>query len=232
MEKSVVLLAVFSMLASLNVSSASAAQAGIVHEEVWATPEEQEKQRKDLLELDSAGNVRTDAIAPEGRRIVTSSDVASPGSEYDVEDNPIRIGDWNPNECLPGVSSTYARHTLGDLTTTTDGSRYLTSYGDAIYWSKGNALPYKNGNYDIKYYPSAAGVDVGMNVSFSIRDLKTNIARTLTRTEWGPNQCPQSIYRYRIADLNSSDFLAIHGNTTAGKIYVRTWVPLVNYNPG
>lgn len=145
------------------------------------------------------------------------------GSPYvDYENNPIYIGTW-------GGIRAYARHTLGDYNAS---EKHLTSYGYVTYYNTNGdtAVPYRNGN------ATAAGqdvVDVAKGDSFSIRDLGTDQSTTLTITDWGPDQQQHGNAdgRERIADLDKSDFKALHGNTSDGVLYARTWVPVTNYNP-
>lgn len=154
--------------------------------------------------------------------------VSSPGSYYDTENNPILIGYWNLNECGSRIKNTYARHTLGSKSSTTN-SDYLTSYGDASWYNTSgkNALPYRNGS-------SSTGqntVDVKMGISFDIRDINKNSALSVGRTDFGPNQCPGSRYVSVVADLDKTTFTSLHGNSSDGIFYARTWVPLTNWNP-
>lgn len=145
------------------------------------------------------------------------------GSPYvDYENNPIHIGTWG------GVKA-YARHTLGDYNRSEE---HLTSYGYVTYYntSGDTAVPYRNGNATV------AGqdvVDVAKGDSFSIRDLGTGQSTTLKITDWGPDQQQHGNAdgRERIADLDKSDFKSLHGNTSDGVLYARTWVPVTHYNP-
>lgn len=124
-------------------------------------------------------------------------------------------------------TATYARHTLGDRSFTQNGE-YLTTYGDISHWNSSgwNALPYRNGSSE---YLAHQVVDVAMGVNFSLRDLGTDRATTIKRTDFGPNQCPGTVYTRRIADIDKNVFISLHGST--GTFYGRTWVPLTNYNP-
>lgn len=142
---------------------------------------------------------------------------ASSGDYYDIEENPIHIGTWG------GVRA-YARHTLGAYNSTLG---YLTSYGDCSYYNTDGdaALPYRNGNATVK---GQDVVDVAKYSYFDIRDLTTDNATTLQITDWGPDQ---QIHPDRIADIDKNDFRDLHGNTSDGLFYCRTWVPITNYNP-
>lgn len=145
------------------------------------------------------------------------------GENYvDYENNPIYIGTWG------GVDA-YARHTLG---TYNSAKKHLISYGYVTYYNeKGNtAVPYRNGNATA---PGQDVVDVAKFSNFSIRDLTTDNSMTLQITDWGPNQQQfgNADGRERIADLDKNDFKTLHGNTSAGVFYGRTWVPITNYNP-
>lgn len=51
---------------------------------------------------------------------------------------------------------------------------------------------------------------------------------TLKINDWGPNQ---NDHPDRIADIDKNDFVELHGNSTDGLFYCRTWVPVTNYNP-
>lgn len=153
----------------------------------------------------------------------TDTPLLKSGKNYvDYEDDPIYIGTWG------GVDA-YARHTLGEYN---EDIKYLTSYGYVTYYNTNGdaALPYRNGN------ATAAGqdvVDVAKFSNFSIRDLDTDNGLTLQVTDWGPNQQQYGSAdgRERIADLDKYDFEKLHGNTSDGVLYARTWVPITNYNP-
>lgn len=195
--------------------------------EVWATSEEAEKQRTFLEnhqpeDINSKDTTRKSEFSDK-----TNAMVGIQATRYDIENNPILIGHWNPGDCSSTSTATYARHTIGDKSNTPDGD-YLTTYGDVSHWNSNgwNALPYRNGSSE---YPSQQVADVKMGVNFSVRDLGTNKATTIERTDFGPNQCPGSVYTKRIADIDKNVFVSLH-NTT-GIFYGRTWVPLVNYNP-
>ena len=136
----------------------------------------------------------------------------------DYEYNPIYIGTWN------GVAA-YARHTLGQYYEELD---YLLSYGYTSWYNlSGNAaLPYRNGATNDG--ANQGVVDVAKYSYFDIRDLGTDTATTLQVTDWGPNQ---SAHPDRIADIDKYDFISLHGNSSDGVFYSRTWVPVTNYNP-
>ncbi|SNX52626.1 hypothetical protein [Thermoanaerobacterium sp. RBIITD] len=142
------------------------------------------------------------------------------GNYYDIEYYPIYIGTW-------GNVDVYARHTIGTRSTY-NGQDYLTSYGDVTWYNTSgyNALPYRNGNATV---PNQKVVDVAQPVLFNIRDLGTNRAKEITRNDFGPNQV--GIATRRIADLDKYIFNDLHGNTSDGVFYSRTFVPLTNYNP-
>jgi hypothetical protein len=53
---------------------------------------------------------------------------------------------------------------------------------------------------------------------------------SLEITDFGPNQ-NSTASRKRIADIDKNDFIELHGNSTDGLFYSRTWVPITNYNP-
>ena len=166
------------------------------------------EQQQQIAAIESARNtlVLQDQIA-----------MATRANYYDTESNPILIGTWN------GVN-TYTRHTLGTYNSTL---KYLTSYGDCSWYntSGNSALPYRNGAATVS---GQAVVDVTKGSYFDIRDLTTDTATTLKITDWGPDQkaCPS-----RIADIDKNDFISLHGNSSAGLFYCRTWVPITNYNP-
>lgn len=152
-----------------------------------------------------------------------STDTLAARENYvDYEYNPIYIGTWG------GVDA-YARHTLGEYNETL---KYLTSYGYVTYYNTdGNtAVPYRNGSATVS---GQDVVDVAKFSNFSIRDLTTNEGLTLQITDWGPNQQQYGSAdgRERIADLDKNDFKTLHGNTSDGVLYARTWVPITNYNP-
>lgn len=136
---------------------------------------------------------------------------------YDYENNPIYIGTWDNIDC-------YARHTLGSYNSTT---KYLTSYGDCSWYNTSGytALPYRNGAATVE---GQDVVDVAKYSYFDIRDLTTDKAMTLKINDWGPNQ---NDHPDRIADIDKNDFVELHGNSTDGLFYCRTWVPVTNYNP-
>lgn len=153
----------------------------------------------------------------------TSVPMTQDSSNYvDYEYNPIYIGTWSG-------TNAYARHTLGEYNASL---KYLTSYGYVTYYNtKGNnALPYRNGNSTVA---SEAVVDVAKFSYFDIRDLETDVATTLQVTDWGPNQTQVGSADgcERIADLDKNAFNLLHGNTSDGVLYARTWVPIENYNP-
>lgn len=179
-------------------------------------PEEEEKAAKADLEIRKQKPDKYPAI-----------DAAA--NYYDIEYNPILIGYWNEDDCGPDAWKTYARHTLGTKTSTSNGD-YLTSYGDTSWYNTSGwkALPYRNGSAQV---PGQDVVDVASNAVFSIRDLGTNNATTVSRSDFGPNQCPGSRYTKVICDLDKSTFISLHGNSTDGIFYSRTWVPLTNWNP-
>lgn len=140
-------------------------------------------------------------------------------SDYvDYEKNPIYIGTWNKVDA-------YARHTLGSYNSS---KSYLTSYGyTSWYNTSGNtALPYRNGASNNG--ANQGVVDVKKQAYFDIRDLGTDNVTTLKITDWGPDQ---KLHPDRIADLDKNDFKSLHGNTSDGLFYSRTWVPITNYNP-
>lgn len=183
---------------------------------VYATPEEQAIQSR---------NASFESLFP---TLKQNGLKAAAERHYDIEDNPILIGYWNPDECGNGKKDTYARHTIGELHETSSG-QYLLSYGNASWYNTSgkNALPYRNGS-------STTGqttVDVKMNINFSIRDVDKDQATTIKRTDFGPNQCPDSRYVKVIADLDKTVFKDLHGNTSDGIFYARTWIPLENWNP-
>lgn len=161
------------------------------------------------------GSVQNEIIhEPEASMVVPYSD--EPYVDY--EENPIYIGTWNGVDC-------YARHTLGSYDETI---QYLTSYGYASWYNtSGNtAVPYRNGAANNN---SGQGVvDVAKFSYFDIRDLETDNKTTLQITDWGPDQL---LHPDRIADLDKSVFKDLHGNTSDGLFYARTWVPITNYNP-
>ncbi len=185
-------------------------------------PEEEQKAAQIDLEI----RKKNPALYPVERSPLNK---ASSSNYYDVENNPVWIGSWNPGDCGSNSPKTYARHTLGSKTTV--GSQdYLTSYGDTSWYNSSNqkALPYRNGNATVS---GQNVVDVAANASFSIRDMGTNNATTINRTDFGPNQCPGSRYTKTICDLDTATFRSLHGNTSDGIFYSRTWVPLTHYFP-
>jgi len=150
---------------------------------------------------------------------VKKAPATSAVNEYvDYEYNPIYIGTWNN-------IAAYARHTLGDYSASIS---YLTSYGyTSWYNTSGNtALPYRNGASNNG--ANQGVVDVAKYSYFDIRDLGTNNVTSLQITDWGPDQ---QAHPNRIADLDKYDFQGLHGNSTDGLFYSRTWVPVTNYNP-
>jgi len=157
----------------------------------WLTPEESMVQYEELkkaeaqLEIvDNETNLR-----------------ASAKVDYDIETNPILIGNWNKNDCGKNSWTTYARHTLG--TKSKVGSqKYLTSHGRATWYNTSDlkALPYRNGSSTIAEHKNV--VDVNMGIFFAIRDLSTDTAYDVYRNDFGPNQCPNSeTLRSTIVDL-------------------------------
>lgn len=184
---------------------------------VYATPDEQAVQSQ---------HASLESQLPSPKKYGLNA--AAADRHYDTEDNPILIGYWNLGDCGAKKKDTYARHTIGELHKT-DSGKYLLSYGNATWYNTTgkNALPYRNGS-------STTGettVDVKMNINFSIRDVDKDSATTIKRTDFGPNQCPDSRYVKVIADLDKTVFKDIHGNTSDGIFYSRTWVPLENWNP-
>lgn len=147
------------------------------------------------------------------------NDRSSAANQYvDYEYDPIYIGTWSGTRC-------YARHTLGKYNSS---QKRLTSYGYATWYNtKGlTALPYRNGAAN---NGSGQGVaDVVKGSYFDIRDIGNDKAKTLKVNDWGPNQ---SVAPNKIADLDKSDFEYLHGNSSDGVFYCRTWVPINNYNP-
>lgn len=181
---------------------------------VWATPEEAVVQLEELKQF----------VEQEEMRLKNAK--ASIQYEYDVEDDPIHIGNWNPGECGPNTSAFYVRHTLGSYNQST---KYLTSYGETSWYNVGkNALPYRNGSSS---FPEHRVTDVKMGIYFSIRDLETDAAVDVYRDDVGPNHCPGSEYVTRLADLDKPVFKSLHGNTSDGTFDCRTYVPINNYNP-
>ena len=151
-------------------------------------------------------------------KIIDRSDSIKTTDEYvDYEHNPIYIGTWDEDA--------YARHTLG---TYNEDLEYLTSYGYASWYnSDGNtALPYRNGATNNG--ADQGVVDVAKFSYFNIRDIGTDNATQLQITDWGPTQ---DQHPDRIADLDKYDFIDLHGNSSDGLFYSRTWVPINNYNP-
>lgn len=143
---------------------------------------------------------------------------ATASNYVDYEYNPIYIGTWKGERC-------YARHTLGDYNSTL---QYLTSHGYTSHYNTSGytALPYRNGATNNG--ANQGFVDVAKYSYFSIRDRETNNATTLQVTDWGPSQ---NVHPDRIADLDTNDFASLHGNSSDGLFYSRTWVPIQNYNP-
>lgn len=179
----------------------SGLSAPIVH-----STSERQQQLSDLSAAVSAESALTNRI----------SSVAA--NYYDTENNPIYIGTWEGN-------AAYARHTLG---TYNQSQAYLTSYGDCSWYntSGNSALPYRNGAANNN---SGQGVvDVAKFDYFSIRDIGTDNATSLQITDWGPSQ---NTHPSRIADIDKYDFISLHGNSSDGLFYCRTWVPITNYNP-
>ncbi|QDX92906.1 hypothetical protein EEL30_11670 [Brevibacillus laterosporus] len=187
--------------------------------EVWVTDEEEKKQIQFLEE-----NLEPD------KKVGKSQNVDALAPRYDVENNPILIGkNWNKDDCGKNAWTTYARHTIGDKDSASGDGDYLTTYGEASWYnSNGNiALPYRNGSSNT----GQNTVDVKNGVTFSVRDINSNKSMTVKRTDFGPNQCPNSRYTKVIVDLDTSTFKDLHGNTSDGVFYSRTWVPLTNWNP-
>ena len=168
------------------------------------------EQQKQLAMIEA---YRNSNIEQNNVKVRSSSDE----NYYDYEDDPIYIGTWQEIDC-------YARHTLGSYNSTT---KYLTSYGDCSWYNTSGyaALPYRNGNATVE---GQDVVDVAKNSYFDIRDLTTDTAMTLKINDWGPNQ---DAHPDRIADIDKNDFVELHGNSTDGLFYCRTWVPVTNYNP-
>ena len=168
------------------------------------------EQQKQLAMIEA---YRNSNIEQNNVKVRSSSDE----NYYDYEDDPIYIGTWQEIDC-------YARHTLGSYNSTT---KYLTSYGDCSWYNTSGyaALPYRNGNATVE---GQDVVDVAKNSYFDIRDLTTDTAMTLRINDWGPNQ---DAHPDRIADIDKNDFVELHGNSTDGLFYCRTWVPVTNYNP-
>lgn len=136
----------------------------------------------------------------------------------DYEYNPIYIGTWN------GVD-TYARHTLGSYDSST---KTLTSYGYTSWYNVGGntAVPYRNGATNNG--ANQGVVDVAKFSYLSIWDMGSNKSTTLKITDWGPTQ---DLHPDRIADIDKSDFINLHSNSSDGIFYSKTRVPVTNYNP-
>ena len=172
-----------------------------------ATEEEQAAQ---LAMLDKARSEENISTAP--------LDASTKSNYVDYEYNPIYIGTWSGTKC-------YARHTLGSYNS---NQKRLTSYGYATWYNtRGlNALPYRNGAANNGSGQAVA--DVVKGSYFDIRDLTTDKATTLQVNDWGPNQ---NVAPDRIADLDKNKFISLHGNSSDGVFYCRTWVQINNYNP-
>lgn len=186
---------------------------------VWATPDEVASSKQGLREMGEL----------ESQKLKGSGVAGMASDQYDIENNPIKIGEWNKGDCGKDISDTYARHTIGTKTDTSNGS-FLTTHGNATWYNTSgrNALPYRNGS-------STTGqntVDVAMGIYFSIRDVKRDIAYDVYRDDFGPNQCPQKeTLRKTIVDLDKDTFIKLHGNSSDGIFYARTFVKLTSYNP-
>lgn len=171
-------------------------------------------QRAQLQEIEEYRNSEDLQVAAYGSR--------ASSKYYDKEENPIYIGTWDGVDC-------YARHTLGSYNSTTG---YLTSYGDCSWYNTSgyNALPYRNGAATVE---GQNVVDVAKGSYFDIRDMTTDEATTLKVNDWGPNQIIDEYgndLRVRIADIDKNTFKELHGNTSDGVFYCRTYVPITNYN--
>lgn len=137
---------------------------------------------------------------------------SSPGSYYDYESNPIFW--FNDN----GVDL-WARHTLGSR----HPDNYLLTYGDFSWYSDPSESP--TGYYSALPYRYS---EVSRTVLYSLRDLGTNNAITIRRKTFGPNQNTVQT-RYRICDLSPQAFRDVHGNTSDGLFYGRTWIQVIQY---
>lgn len=190
---------------------------GVETNDITYTEEQYKEALKKLKELDKLAQdidptkIKKEKDKNQGDVLIQGSPI-SPGSYYDYEPNPIYW--FNDN----GVDL-WARHTLGER----HPNNYLLTYGDFSWYTD----PYESPTAYYSALPYRYS-EVSRTVLYSLRDLGTNNAITIRRKTFGPNQNTVE-RRYRICDLSPQAFTDVHGSTSGGLFYGRTWIQVIQY---